>query len=79
MPTKGADGEAVLDDEQDIEQGAEANPRDMSLQVRQQQLNEQGGEKCIRGRWEDYAKVDPWRMGSNRHGVRVERGRGPRV
>ena len=47
MPKKGAEGEAGQDDAQGIAQGAEADPRDMSLQARQQQLNEQGGEKCI--------------------------------
>ena len=38
MPTKGAEGEAGQDDAQGTAQGAEADPRDMSLQARQQQL-----------------------------------------
>ena len=60
MPTKGAEGETGQDDAQGTAQGAEADPRDMSLQATQQQLNEdeQGGEKCLCGRWEDYARVD---------------------
>lgn len=30
----------------------------MSLHAGQQRLNEQGGKKCVCGRWEDYARVD---------------------
>ena len=56
--TECSEGEAGQDDAQGIAQGAEADPRDMSLQARHQQLNEQGGEKCVCGRWEDYARVD---------------------
>ena len=43
---------------QGMTQGAGVDPRDLSLHARQQRLIEQGGEKCICGRWEDFARVD---------------------
>jgi hypothetical protein len=45
-------------DEQVDEQGAGVDPLDTSRRARQLRLNEQGGKKCICGRWEDYARVD---------------------
>ena len=58
MPTRETGDETAQDNMRGTTQGVEADPRDMSLQARQQLLNEQGGEKCICGGWEDFARVD---------------------
>ena len=58
MPTRETGDETAQYNMRGTTQGVEADPRDMSLQARQQLLNGQGGEKCICGRWEDFARVD---------------------
>ena len=69
MPMREAEDETGQGNTQGTAQGAEVDPRDMSLQARQQLLDGQGGEKCICGRWADYARVDggwaPFDMGTN--------------
>ena len=57
MLARGAKGEVGQGARQGRAQGAQAEFQDMSLQSRQQRLNENGGEKCMCGRWEGYARV----------------------
>ena len=71
MPTRETGDETAQDNVRGTTQGVEADPRDMSLQARQQLLNEQGGRKCLCERWEDFARVDAWRFCCCQHDERM--------